>query len=64
MRDFDAFTFTISKKDPIRVRELERSDIKLYWQTAEAYVLELTAAKEASDRAAKKHAIPSRHGRN
>lgn len=60
MRDFDQFTFTIADGDPVKVHELEGGSVRLYWQVAEGYVTKLAAAKEASDRAAKKHAIPSR----
>ncbi len=63
MRDFDAFTLTIAEGDPTKLRELENGNIRVYWAVAEAHVNKLAAAKEAADRAGRKHGVSSPHGR-
>lgn len=62
MRDFDAFTVNIADGDPVKRLQLERGTVVQYWDAAENWVVKLAAAKERADKAARKHAIPSRRG--
>ena len=55
MRDFDRFTMMIAEGDPIKVAALERGTIRLYWDTAEAYMNRLLNAKKMADKARSKH---------
>jgi hypothetical protein len=55
MRDFDRFTMTIAEGDPVKASTLERGNIRLYWDTAEAYMNRLLHAKKMTDNAKRKH---------
>jgi hypothetical protein len=55
MRDFDRFTMMIAEGDPIKVSALERGTVRLYWDTAEAYMNRLLNAKKMADKARSKH---------
>ncbi len=62
MTDFDAFTVNISDGDPVKRLQLERGTVVQYWDAAVNWATKLAAAKERADKAARKHAIPSRRG--
>ena len=56
MQEFDRFTYTIADRDPLKVAQLERGNLREYWQNAEGWATKLVHAKEMADKADPKKA--------